>query len=305
MSHVTLAKVSCAHVIHISSAWCCCLDTLRLSTLHSSPSLSSSFSFSRSSSSSSSSMWVGSMRSPMCTSANEVLGTLAENNPLPGYEPKFIDNYHISETTEIFIQESSSDSRPSNLNDLEIDYYTIGRALSSPLFTQEREDPASRRQVHNSLDERLLSSQSLSVGHVRTVRLVSEFGSLISNVRECPCRCSGNEQIRILLEHIESRFSLIVKQRFKKHEFQADYDRRSFQTLNETIESQKEQEIHRAHQGTQNHDRTERPVVSTSEICCPPHTIHKRKQSRRVINVLNNIDCVPSNVQISHQEALL
>ena len=45
-----------------------------------------------------------------------------------------------------------------------------------------------------------------------------------------------------------NRFSLIVKQRFKKHEFQTDYDRRSIQKLNETIESQKE-EIYRAHQG--------------------------------------------------------
>ena len=25
---------------------------------------------------------------------------------------------------------------------------------------------------------------------------------------------------------------------------------------------------------TQNHDRTERPVVSSGEICSPPHTIH-------------------------------
>ena len=56
---------------------------------------------------------------------------------------------------------------------------------------------------------------------------------------------------------------------------------------------------------TQNHDRTGRPVVSTSEICSPPHTIHKRKQSRRVINDLNNVDFMPSNVQSSHQEALL
>ena len=56
---------------------------------------------------------------------------------------------------------------------------------------------------------------------------------------------------------------------------------------------------------TQNHDRTERPVVSTSEIWSPPHTIHKRKQSRRVINDLDNVDFIPSNVQSSHQEALL
>ena len=55
---------------------------------------------------------------------------------------------------------------------------------------------------------------------------------------------------------------------------------------------------------TQNHDRTERPVVSTSEIFSPPHTIHKRKQSQRVINDLDNVDFIPSNVQSSHQEAL-
>ena len=81
-------------------------------------------------------MWVGSVRSTRCTSANEELCTLAENNPLTGYEPNVIDNYHISDSTEIFIQESSSDSRPSNLHDLEIGDHTIGRALSSQLFTQ-------------------------------------------------------------------------------------------------------------------------------------------------------------------------
>ena len=88
----------------------------------------------------------------MCTSANEDLGTLAENNPLTGYEPNFIDDHQVSETADIFILESSSDSRPSNLHDLEFDDHTIGRALSSPLF-QEREDPASRRQVYHSPDE--------------------------------------------------------------------------------------------------------------------------------------------------------
>ena len=49
---------------------------------------------------------------------------------------------------------------------------------------------------------------------------------------------------------------------------------------------------------TQNHDRTGRPVVC-------PHTNHGRKQSRRVINDLDSVDLVPSNVQSSHQEALL
>ena len=40
------------------------------------------------------------------------------------------------------------------------------------------------------------------------------------------------------------------------------------------------------------------------EVCSPPHTIHKRKQSQRVINDLDDVDFIPSNVQSSHQEAL-
>ena len=49
---------------------------------------------------------------------------------------------------------------------------------------------------------------------------------------------------------------------------------------------------------TQNHDRTGRPVVCRD-------TSHGRQQSRKVINELDNVDLVPSNVQFSHQEALL
>ena len=49
---------------------------------------------------------------------------------------------------------------------------------------------------------------------------------------------------------------------------------------------------------TQNHDRTVRPVVCLD-------TNHERHQSRGVINALDNVDFVPSNVQSSHQEALL
>ena len=56
---------------------------------------------------------------------------------------------------------------------------------------------------------------------------------------------------------------------------------------------------------TQNHERTGRPVVSTCENCSPPHTIFKRKQSQRVIDDMDNVDFIPSNVQSSHQEALL
>ena len=138
---------------------------------------------------------------PLCASANEESGPLVNIRPLTGYEPNFFDDYHFSETTEICIQESSSDTRPSYLHDSEISDDTIGIALSSPLFTQEREEPPSRRQAYHSPEESSLSSQSSSVGHVKPGRPVSdEFGSLSSSVREYPCRDSENEQIRILLE---------------------------------------------------------------------------------------------------------
>ena len=139
--------------------------------------------------------------STLRTLANEDLGTLAEYDPLPGYEPN---------------QESSGESRSLNSHDLEYDDYTIGLALSSPLFTQEREDAASRRQAHHSLDEGLSSSQSPSVGH-RTGRPVGDqLDPVNSNVETNPRRSSENEQIkRFFWNDKESRFSLIVKQRFK------------------------------------------------------------------------------------------
>ena len=193
-------------------------------------------------------MSVGSGTNTLCSSPNEELGTLSDNNLLTGYEPNVLDNYQISETTEIFIQESSSDSRPSNLHDWEISDYTIGRALSSPLFTQEREDPAGRRQAYHSHEESLLSSQSLSVGHVITGRPVNVLSSLSSSVRENPCRDSENEQIRILLKRQKEQILADKRAEIQKHEFQADCDRRNIQKLNGVIESQRS-EINRALQG--------------------------------------------------------
>ena len=100
----------------------------------------------------------------MCASANEESDSLVNNAPLTGYEPKFFDDYHFSETTEIFIEESSSDTRPSNLHDLESIDYTIGRSFSSPLFTQEREEPAGRRQAYHSPEKNCCQvSRCLSV----------------------------------------------------------------------------------------------------------------------------------------------
>ena len=49
-------------------------------------------------------MWMLPEPDPLCTSPNEESGPLANNAPLAGYEPNFFDDYHYSETTEIFLQ---------------------------------------------------------------------------------------------------------------------------------------------------------------------------------------------------------
>ena len=105
----------------------------------------------------------------------------------------------------------------------------------------------SRRQACHSPDEGLSSSQSSSVGHVRTGRPVAvQLESLIPNVRENPCRGSENEQIRILLERQREQILADFQAEFQKDEFHADFDKRSVQKLNEVIESQRG-EIYRAH----------------------------------------------------------
>ena len=50
---------------------------------------------------------------------------------------------------------------PSYSFDTELDDETIGRALSSPLFIQEREEPADRRQAYHSFEESFVASSVL------------------------------------------------------------------------------------------------------------------------------------------------
>ena len=88
-AHFTSSHASspCAHVV--------CLILYDFSTFFSLLSI-----FSPISTSSSTKWWSNSL----CTSADEDVGTLAEYDPLTGCEP---NDYHISETTEPYIQESS------------------------------------------------------------------------------------------------------------------------------------------------------------------------------------------------------
>ena len=186
-------------------------------------------------------LWTTSRQLTTGTPPTEEAGLLAEFTPLTGYEPKLLDDFHYSETTEIIFQEQSGDKDavPSYLCDADFDDETIGKALSTPLFIQEREEPADRRQAYQSYKESLLPPQSFSVCHSRTGRLVHELSSLSSCSREKPSREMENETIRILFERQKDQILADFRAENQKHEFQVDSDRRSVQELNGIIESQR------------------------------------------------------------------
>ena len=74
---------------------------------------------------------------------------VAIHNPLTGYEPNLRDNFDYSETSAAIFQDESGDidTEPSYSCDAELDDEIIGKALSSPLFIQERQEPANLRHV--------------------------------------------------------------------------------------------------------------------------------------------------------------
>ena len=105
---------------------------------------------------------------------------------------------------------------------------------------------ACRGRADHSEEEGLSSSLSSSVSHKRTGGPV--VCSSVERSKETHRHNSESEQIRTLLERQREQILADCQAEIRKHEFQADYDRRSIQKLNEMIESQRE-EIYRAHQG--------------------------------------------------------
>ena len=158
--------------------------------------------------------WINTLR----TSAED-LGTLAENDPPTGCGP---NDHFITEPYVAYTQDSLGEQQFPD--DFEYNDVTIGQTLLD----------ACRRRADHSEEEGLSSCLSTSVSHCRTGKLV--VCRLVSSAQETQRHNSESEQIRTL------------------HEFQADYDRRSIQKLNETIESQKEV-ICRGHQGDEQHRR--------------------------------------------------
>ena len=92
---------------------------------------------------------------------------MAIYHPLTGYEHNVLDDCLNSETSVMIFQDESGDigTEPSYSCDAELDYETLRTALSSPLFIQEREEPANLRQAYHSHEESLLPAESFFRTH--------------------------------------------------------------------------------------------------------------------------------------------
>ena len=97
---------------------------------------------------------------------NEEYCPVAIYNPLTGYEPNQRQPARQPARTQRHLQRSSRmDTEPTYLCDTELDDELIGKALSSPLFIQEREEPANLRQSYHSHEESLLPAQFFFHSH--------------------------------------------------------------------------------------------------------------------------------------------
>ena len=161
------------------------------------------------------------------------MGSTDKSFSLTVFEPK---DYFLTETYVEFNQESVTEQRFSE--DVDYDDAAIGQMLFDAYRGQvdhsERECRLFCRRRQCLKIERGKPVVNNDKSHDRIVQSVVEG-------HEIQRKNSENEQIRILLERQKEQILPDCQAEIRKHEFQADCDRRSIQKLNETIESQKEE----------------------------------------------------------------
>ena len=153
-----------------------------------------------------------------------------------GQKSVLANDHFITEAFVEYTQESLTEQRFTQ--DLDYDDITIGQTLFN----------AHRRRADHSEEEDLSSCLSSSMSHDRTVKPVVCRDISHAQGHEIQRQNTKSEQIRTLMDRQREQILGECQAEIRKHEFQADYDRRRKQKLSETIESQQE-ELHRAQAG--------------------------------------------------------
>ena len=162
------------------------------------------------------------------------MDSLDDSYLLTGYEPKA---YDLKETyVESYTESLTHPQFPEQRLLEDVDY--------DDTAPEDMLREAHRVHVYHSQREGLSVGQSSSSVSERTERPVVERTGrpVVERGQELN---TEHAQIRTLLDRQREQILADCQAGIKKHEFQADYDRRRKQQLNETIESQQE-ELHRA-----------------------------------------------------------
>ena len=115
--------------------------------------------------------------------------------------------WSTTSTTQRLIQRSSRMNPPSYSFDMELDDELIRKELSSPLFTQEREEPANLRQTDHSLEESLLPAKSFFRTHKYGKTRVRTKFKFVSKT-EIKSRPQKTNKCGFSLEDAKSKFLL-------------------------------------------------------------------------------------------------
>ena len=127
--------------------------------------------------------------------------------------------------------------------DVDYDDAAIGQMLFNAYRGQV--DHSEREGLSVGLSSSSMSQDKTGQPVVNSDKSHDRTGQPVVEGHEIQRQNSGNEQIRTLLDRQREQILADCHAEIRKHEFQADYDRRSKQKISETIESQQE-ELHRA-----------------------------------------------------------
>ena len=105
---------------------------------------------------------------------------------------------------------------PSYLCDVELDDELIGKALSSPLFIQEWEEPADWRQAYHSHEESMLPAQSFFAHKSGETRVRTEFAMFVQRKSNFRLRKWANQDSPWKTKR---EFSLKLEPRFRNTNF--------------------------------------------------------------------------------------
>ena len=187
-------------------------------------------------------MWTTPRQLTTAPPPTEEFCPLAEFTPHTGYEPKLLDDFHYSETSEMILQEQPSDKTRCPRT------CVTRKSTMRPSGKHYLHHCSFRREENQRTEDKLITPMKKVCCQLSHFSNTQERGRPVHELSSCQKRKSSremeNERIRILLERQKEQILADLRTKIQTHEFQADSDRRSIQESNGIIESQRREIDH-------------------------------------------------------------